>query len=76
MTLLSDYRKASGAFTIPQTSRAWQLYGAGLENLRLDTLPVPEPKADELLVRIDAVGICASDWKMIAQGESHARMKG
>jgi threonine dehydrogenase-like Zn-dependent dehydrogenase len=76
MTLLNDYRKVAGAFTIPQTSRAWQLYGAGLENLRLDTLPVPEPKADELLVRIDAVGICASDWKMIAQGESHARMRG
>jgi threonine dehydrogenase-like Zn-dependent dehydrogenase len=76
MTLLNDYRKVAGAFTIPQTSRAWQLYGAGLENLRLDTLPVPEPKADELLVRIDAVGVCASDWKMIAQGESHARMRG
>jgi threonine dehydrogenase-like Zn-dependent dehydrogenase len=76
MTLLSDYRKAAGVFTIPQTSRAWQLYGAGLENLKLDTLPVPEPKTDELLVRIDAVGVCASDWKMIAQGESHTRMRG
>ena len=76
MTFLNDYRKAAGSFEIPATSRAWQLYGAGLENLKLDTLPVPEPKADELLVRIDAVGVCASDWKMIAQGESHARMRG
>ncbi|MCX5683193.1 MAG: hypothetical protein NT049_05850 [Planctomycetota bacterium] len=51
MTLLTDYRKAAGSFEIPETSRAWQLYGAGLENLKLDTLSVPEPKADELLCR-------------------------
>ena len=76
MTRLDDYRNCAGSYRIPTTSRAWQLYGAGLENLKLDTLPVPEPKDDELLVRIDAVGICASDWKMIAQGESHARMRG
>jgi threonine dehydrogenase-like Zn-dependent dehydrogenase len=76
MSTLDDYRKASGAFTLPATSLAWQLYGAGLENLKLDALPMPEPRDDELLVRIDAVGICASDWKMISQGESHARMKG
>jgi len=76
MTRLSDYRHATGSYKIPPSSRAWNLYGAGLENLRLETMPMPEPKDDELLVRIDAVGICASDWKMIAQGESHARMKG
>jgi threonine dehydrogenase-like Zn-dependent dehydrogenase len=76
MSRLSEYRKVSGSYPIPTNSRAWQLYGAGLENLKLDTLPVPEPTDDELLVRVDAVGICASDWKMIAQGESHARMKG
>ncbi|HUU93898.1 MAG TPA: alcohol dehydrogenase catalytic domain-containing protein, partial [Phycisphaerae bacterium] len=38
--------------------------------------PVPEPADEELLVRIDAVGICASDWKMISQGANHARMQG
>ncbi len=66
----------AGAFKVPATSRTWQLYGAGLENLRLETLPVPEPAEDELLVRVDAVGVCASDWKMIAQGEAHTRMRG
>ena len=76
MNRLNDYRKVTAALELPKTSRAWQLYGAGLENLRLDTLPMPEPRDDELLVRIDAVGVCASDWKMIAQGESHARMRG
>jgi L-sorbose 1-phosphate reductase len=73
---LDDYRNVSDASKIPAASRTWQLYGAGLENLRLETLPVPEPAADELLVRVDAVGICASDWKMIAQGAAHARMRG
>jgi len=76
MTNLDDYRKVGGAYAIPKTSRAWNLYGAGLENLRLEEAPVPEPAADELLVRIDAVGVCASDWKMISQGESHTRMRG
>jgi threonine dehydrogenase-like Zn-dependent dehydrogenase len=73
---LDDYRALAGAFQVPGTSRAWNLYGAGLENLRLEESPTPEPADDELLVRIDAVGICASDWKMIAQGESHTRMRG
>jgi len=76
MTPLSDYRNATGAFKIPPTLRAWNLYGAGLENLRLETMPMPAPAADELLVRIDAFGVCASDWKMISQGEAHARMRG
>jgi len=76
MTPLDDYRLATGAFKIPQTSREWNLYGSGLENLRLETMPMPEPAADELLVRIDAFGVCASDWKMISQGEAHSRMRG
>jgi len=76
MTILDDYRNIAGSYRIPKTSRAWNLYGAGLENLRLEEMPMPAPGADELLVRIDAVGVCASDWKMISQGESHTRMGG
>jgi len=76
MTTLDDYRNVTGTYHIPETSRAWNLYAAGLENLRLEEATVPEPAADGLLVRIDAVGICASDWKMISQGERHARMQG
>jgi len=76
MSRLDDYRRAAGSYRIPKTSRAWNLYGAGLENLRLEKMPMPAPAADELLVRIDAVGVCASDWKMISQGESHTRMRG
>ncbi|HUU11847.1 MAG TPA: alcohol dehydrogenase catalytic domain-containing protein [Phycisphaerae bacterium] len=76
MTVIDDYRNVAGSYTTPKTSRAWNLYGAGLENLRLEAMPVPTPRDDQLLVRIDAVGICASDWKMISQGAAHARMKG
>ena len=76
MTCLDDYRNVTGSYQTPETSRTWNLYGAGLENLTLEAMPVPEPADDQLLARIDAVGICASDWKMISQGENHARMRG
>jgi threonine dehydrogenase-like Zn-dependent dehydrogenase len=76
MNILDDYRQVAGPWRNPTKSLAWNLYGAGLGNLKLEEMPVPEPKDDQLLVRIDAVGVCASDWKMISQGESHARMKG
>ncbi len=76
MATLDDYRNATNSYCIPQTSRTWNLYGAGLENLTLEEMPVPEPADDQLLTRIDAVGICASDWKMISQGAGHARMRG
>ena len=76
MPIIADYRQLAGPWARPAKSLAWNLYGAGLENLKLEEMAVPEPKDDELLVRIDAVGICASDWKMISQGEAHARMRG
>ncbi|MDP6381036.1 MAG: alcohol dehydrogenase catalytic domain-containing protein, partial [Phycisphaerae bacterium] len=73
---LEDYKNLTGEFKIPETSKTWRLYAAGLENLKLEDVPVPAPDDDELLVRVDAVGICASDCKMISQGEAHARVKG
>lgn len=77
MSKLDAYRNLAAPWdSIPKTKRAWQLYDAGLENLKLDEVPVEPPKADELLARVDAVGICASDFKMISQGSSHSRMQG
>lgn len=61
---------------IPQKQQALCLRQAGPENLRLEEVPVPAPTDDEVLVRIDAVGVCASDAKLVAQGNSHARTKG
>lgn len=61
---------------IPATMWALRLYGAGLERLVLERVPVPRPGAGEYLVRVDAVGICASDYKLVIQGEVHSRLRG
>ncbi len=52
---------------------------AGVENFGKngpDRLPMAKPKPDEVLVRVDAIGICFSDVKLITQGSSHARITG
>lgn len=53
--------------------RAWVLGGPG-EVLRT-TKPVPDPGPAEVLVRIDAVAICATDLEILAYG-SPARVEG
>jgi threonine dehydrogenase-like Zn-dependent dehydrogenase len=58
------------------TQRRWELTGAGLENLRLAEAPVTAPAAGELLVRIDACGICFSDIKILNLGGDHPRLRG
>lgn len=72
----SHYQAAN--HPLPQQSFAWNLYGAGLENLGKDGQPepfsIPEPTDDQLLVRIDAVSICFSDVKILKQGGSHPKL--
>jgi len=46
---------------LPATMRAVRCHGP--ENYRLEELPVPRPGPGEVLVRLDACGICASDVK-------------
>ena len=62
----------------PDKSWGWNLYGAGLENMGRDGQPepfsVPEPGDDQLLVRIDSVGVCFSDVKILKQGGSHPKL--
>ena len=36
--------------------------------------PSPSPDADHMLVRIDSVGLCFSDVKIIRQGGSHPKL--
>jgi len=77
MSKIETYRKLAAPYdAIPDRQKAWRLHAAGLENLRCDEIPVSPPEANELLARVDAVGICASDHKMISQGPSHSRMQG
>ena len=65
-------------YKLPQTSLGWNLYGAGFENMgkngQPEAFPVPEPGDDQLLVRIDSVGICFSDLKVLKQGRNHPKL--
>lgn len=51
---------------IPDTMRAARLHG--IADLRLERLPVPEPAPGEVLVRIEACGICPTDARKYAIG--------
>ncbi|KQS14599.1 iditol 2-dehydrogenase [Curtobacterium sp. Leaf183] len=51
----------SGTETIPSTMRAVVVHGP--EDYRLEERPVPVPGPGELLLKTDAVGVCASDLK-------------
>ncbi len=53
-------------FPVPDTMRAWVLGDAG--QLSLAEKPVPSPGRAEVLVRIDAVAICATDLEIIYNG--------
>src|SRR5210317_36093 len=63
---------------IPGRAWAWNMYGAGVENIGKEGQPeqvaIPEPGDDQLLVRIDSVGLCFSDVKLIRQGGSHPKL--
>ena len=76
--ILQAYKGIS--YDLPQSILAWRLYGAGMENFGKNgkpvELPMPKYGPDELLVRVDAVGICFSDIKVIAQGNRHPRVTG
>jgi threonine dehydrogenase-like Zn-dependent dehydrogenase len=52
---------APDAGGIPTTMKAVVVHGP--EDYRLDTVPVPTPGPGELLLKVDAVGVCASDLK-------------
>jgi hypothetical protein len=52
-----DELAVPSAQPIPATMRAWVL--GGPNDLMLTTKPVPVPRRAEVLVRIDAVAICA-----------------
>jgi threonine dehydrogenase-like Zn-dependent dehydrogenase len=57
---------AGQSLAVPATMKAWVLKGPG--ELALQDKPVPKPGRAEVLVRIDAVAICATDLDVIAHG--------
>ena len=70
------YRAAD--LDLPEQGWAWHLWGAGEDNMGKDDqpelVPVPRPDADHMLVRIDSVGLCFSDVKIMRQGGSHPKL--
>jgi threonine dehydrogenase-like Zn-dependent dehydrogenase len=77
MTSQFDRYRAPDAPVAAETV-AWNMYGPGVESIgrdgRPERLPVPEPGDDQLLVRVDAVGMCFSDVKLIQQGGKHPKL--
>ena len=64
----------------PTRTLAWNVYGKGIEQVgregRPEPVVVPSPTADQLLVRVDAVGLCFSDIKLIRLGGDHPKLYG
>ncbi len=63
---MPDNVKTSPDYPIPETMKAWVLGDPG--ELTLEDKPVPVPNRAEVLVRIDAVAICATDLEIIHNG--------
>src|SRR5438309_11708369 len=53
-------------FPVPERMKAWVL--GGPDEIFLVDKPVPQPAAAEVLVRIDAVAICATDLEILRHG--------
>src|SRR6266404_7097516 len=53
-------------YPIPKTMKAWVL--GDPEELTLVEKPVPEPGPAEVLVRVDAIAVCATDIEIIKHG--------
>ena len=53
---------------IPETMKAARFYDVN-KGLKIEEIPVPEIKDDEVLVQIKSVGICGSDIHMVYEGD-------
>src|SRR5215472_13720673 len=53
-------------YPIPKTMKAWVL--GNPEELKLVEKPVPEPGPAEVLVRVDAIAVCATDIEVLKHG--------
>jgi threonine dehydrogenase-like Zn-dependent dehydrogenase len=77
-TAYERYREAGEE--IPRQTLAWNVYGKDIEGVGRDGRPelvdVPEPEPNQLLIRVDAVGLCFSDVKLIRLGGDHPKLYG
>ena len=63
---MSEGVKTHPDYPIPDTMKAWVLGDPG--ELNFVDKAVPSPASAEVLVRIDAVAICATDLEIIYHG--------
>jgi L-iditol 2-dehydrogenase len=63
---MADKHILTNDFPIPRRMKAWVL--GGPEEIVLVDKPVPRPGPAEVLVRIDAVAICATDLEILRHG--------
>ena len=61
-------RPAEAQGKLPETMRAVVAYAPG--DYRLETVPVPRAGADEIIIKVEACGICAGDIKAYVGAES------
>src|SRR5947209_14544610 len=70
MTPIAKLEPDNHTAVLPRTMRAAVYHGK--DDVRLETVPVPEVGAGELLVQIHTCGICGTDLKKISTGSHSA----
>ncbi len=70
MSSATQLGSATQPQAIPATMQAAVYYG--VDDVRLETVPVPKIGAGEILVRVHTCGICGTDLKKIATGSHSA----
>ena len=70
MSTAAEIRPEASSFAIPATMSA-AVY-RGVDDVRIETVPVPKISAGELLVKIHTCGICGTDLKKIHTGSHSA----
>lgn len=66
MNMVTEPAFTQASFNIPSTMQAWVL--GDPNQLLLADKPVPQPGPAEVLVRIDAIAVCATDLEIIHRG--------
>lgn len=70
MSVATQLRNAKSRGSIPATMQAAVYYG--VNDVRMETVPVPKIGAGELLIRVHTCGVCGTDLKKIATGSHSA----
>jgi L-iditol 2-dehydrogenase len=63
---MSSIQTRTNEYPIPPRMKAWVL--GGPEELSLIEKPVPQPGPAEVLVRVDAIAVCATDIEILQHG--------